>query len=153
MASVGRNERIQTSVVTRLPSHRERRFEHLREADYAVTSAPTSQYNCFAWVLGRTDDWVQAGDPERLDVLLELLHEAGFETCENASFESDMVKVAVFADSLGPTHAARQLASERWTSKLGNWEDIEHENLGCLEGDFYGSVVALLRRPRVATDP
>jgi hypothetical protein len=59
-----------------------------------------------------------------------------------------MEKIAIFADATGsPTHAARQLTSGRWTSKLGEAEDIEHE-LRAIEGDIYGTVVAILKRPR-----
>jgi hypothetical protein len=55
-------------------------------------------------------------------------------------------KIALFADANGlPTHAARQLANGRWTSKLGKAEDIEHE-LRDLEGNFYGSVVLVMAR-------
>lgn len=45
-----------------------------------------------------------------------------------------------------PTHAARQLENGKWTSKLGQLEDIEHE-LDGLVGDKYGIVVTILRRP------
>ena len=33
-----------------------------------------------------------------------------------------------------------------WTSKLGDWEDIRHE-LQDLEGEFYGSVALIMKRP------
>ena len=46
-----------------------------------------------------------------------------------------------------PTHAARQMPSGRWTSKLGFREDIEHD-LHAVSGDLYGTVVLLLKRPR-----
>ncbi|TAF36353.1 MAG: hypothetical protein EAZ69_10585 [Oscillatoriales cyanobacterium] len=49
-------------------------------------------------------------------------------------------------DSNGiPTHAARQLANGKWTSKLGWLEDIEHE-LDGLTGDRYGVVGQILKR-------
>ena len=55
--------------------------------------------------------------------------------------------MAIFVDAVGvPTHAARQLASGLWTSKLGHSEDIEHD-LRALEGDTYGMVALLLKRP------
>jgi hypothetical protein len=60
--------------------------------------------------------------------------------------EPGFEKVALFADASGmPQHAARQLATGRWTSKLGRMEDIEHA-LRDLEGGIYGSVVLLLKR-------
>jgi hypothetical protein len=49
-----------------------------------------------------------------------------------------------------PTHAARQVAADRWTSKLGELEDIEH-SLRDLEGAVYGSVVQIMKRA-VPTD-
>jgi hypothetical protein len=53
----------------------------------------------------------------------------------------------LFADAAGiPTHAARQLTSGAWTSKLGNAADIEHE-LRALEGEIYGVVALILKRP------
>jgi hypothetical protein len=44
------------------------------------------------------------------------------------------------------THAARSLPNGRWTSKLGNGEDIEHITLAVLEGDLYGKVRVFLKR-------
>jgi len=52
----------------------------------------------------------------------------------------------MFARAGAPTHAARQLPSGRWSSKLGPMEDIEHE-LQDVTGSVYGSVVLVLKRP------
>jgi hypothetical protein len=71
----------------------------------------------------------------------------GYAACADESVEPGFEKVALFADPEGvPTHAARQLPTGRWTSKLGQSEDIEHE-LRALEGPIYGTVVAILKRP------
>jgi hypothetical protein len=57
------------------------------------------------------------------------------------------IVIALFADKNDfPLHAARQLPSGRWTSKLGELEDIEH-GLRDLEGDAYGTVVLIMKRP------
>jgi hypothetical protein len=62
------------------------------------------------------------------------------------SVEPGLEKVAIFADERGrPTHVARQLASGRWTSKLGRLEDIEHD-LRDLESEAYGDVVQVMQR-------
>ena len=45
-----------------------------------------------------------------------------------------------------PLHAARHVPSGRWTSKLGELEDIEHA-LDGLEGTEYCSVVQIMKRP------
>jgi hypothetical protein len=71
----------------------------------------------------------------------------GYMLCDHEQLETGFEKVALFADPLAvPTHAARQLANGRWTSKLGQAEDIEHE-LRALEGAIYGAIVLLLKRP------
>ena len=46
-------------------------------------------------------------------------------------------KVVLYADGNEWTHAARQLPSGRWTSKLGDYEDIEHDTLDGFE-EHYG---------------
>jgi len=46
-------------------------------------------------------------------------------------------------------HAARQLPEGRWTSKLGELEDIEHA-LHDLTGTVYGSVVLVMKRALLA---
>ena len=44
------------------------------------------------------------------------------------------------------TRAARQLASGRWTSKLGNEDDIEHDTPDDVAGGVYGNVAVIMRR-------
>lgn len=70
----------------------------------------------------------------------------GYEPCESSDFESGFEKIAIYATPDGePTHAARQLPNGKWTSKLGRWEDIEHE-LDGLTSEMYGSVKQILKR-------
>jgi hypothetical protein len=65
-----------------------------------------------------------------------------------------MDKVALYMTSDGEiSHAARQLPSGRWTSKLGAYEDIEHNTLAAIEGDAYGMVAQILKRPRSSDQP
>ena len=47
-----------------------------------------------------------------------------------------------------PTHAAWQRPDGRWTSKLGDNEDIIHDKLDGLAGPKYGTVTVFLKRPR-----
>lgn len=52
-----------------------------------------------------------------------------------------------FANEQGiPQHAARLQPNGKWTSKLGELQDIEHR-LRDLEGEVYGSVVLVMKRP------
>ncbi|HEX4644075.1 MAG TPA: hypothetical protein VH598_00545, partial [Verrucomicrobiae bacterium] len=47
------------------------------------------------------------------------------------------------------THAAIQTEDGKWRSKLGDFEDIEHNLLSSLEGTWYGTVTSkFLKRPR-----
>ncbi len=70
----------------------------------------------------------------------------GFEPCSSEEIEPGFEKIAIFANAQGiPKHAARQLATGRWTSKLGKMEDIQHD-LRDIEGELYGAVVLLMKR-------
>ena len=82
-----------------------------------------------------------------LEAFCEAFATIGCERCFDDVFEPAFEKVAIFVDQSGvPSHAARQLPTGKWTSKLGRMEDIEHE-LRALEGGTYGSVALILRRP------
>lgn len=71
---------------------------------------------------------------------------------DNGRYERGFEKIAIYAKDGKPTHVARQIGADRWTSKLGRGVDIEHDNLERLAGDSnseYGSVVKfLVRRKR-----
>lgn len=133
-------------------------FPDLARTGYRLTSSPSAIYNCIAWAAGRSDDWWWP-DPDGFDywppdapreatlAAFELvLGMLGYSPCADAELEPNWEKVAIFALSGCPTHAARQLPSGRWTSKLGPDDDIEHELHG-LTGPCYGTVALILRRP------
>ena len=82
-----------------------------------------------------------------LDAFQAAFVSLGYSTTDADVPETGYDKVAIFADVAGrPTHAARQLPTGRWTSKLGQAEDIEHD-LRALEGDVYGAAVLIMKRP------
>jgi hypothetical protein len=140
-------------------------FPRLQSSGYRVTSPPDDVYNCIAWAVGVTGAWWWPGDPERTywpaDVPREptlarirlLFATLGYEECVGTEHEAGFEKVAIFSSPVAkPTHVARQLASGRWTSKLGESEDIEHE-LRDLEGEVYGLVVLVMRRALPSSTP
>jgi hypothetical protein len=89
---------------------------------------------------------------ETLAAFQEAFASLGYSVCASDEWENGFEKVALFADAdSSPTHAARQRNSGRWTSKLGEIEDIEH-SLRDLEGAEYGSVVLVMKRPRAAAE-
>jgi hypothetical protein len=137
-------------------------FPKLQTAAYSITSAATRDYNCIAWAAGDTRRWWwPEDDPENdaiywppgaaleetLDAFVAAFALLGYLSCDNETPEFGVEKVAIFADPDSiPTHAARQLPSDRWTSKLGFLEDIEHE-LHDVAGEAYGTVAVVLKLP------
>jgi hypothetical protein len=94
------------------------------------------------WPPGVSEEWT-------LDSLTTAFATLGYLPCDNPTLESGFEKIALYADATGePTHAARQLPSGAWTSKLGDLEQIEHSRLEALEGQEYGKAVRFLKRPR-----
>ena len=84
---------------------------------------------------------------ENLDSFIAEFESLGYEVCDDCTFENGFEKVAIYVGFSGvPTHMARQLASGKWTSKLGREIDIEHHTTEGLEGNSYGKVAQALRR-------
>ncbi len=138
-------------------------FPRLRQGEYRVTSEPTPRYNCIAHAIGKDDAWWwPEGQPqaywpieqneESIETFVQAYSKFGYTVCDSRDLEPGFDKIAIYADeSSYPTHAARQTPEGRWTSKLGEWEDIEHDRLEALEGlagksPGYGSVSVVLRR-------
>ncbi len=70
--------------------------------------------------------------------------------CDNDKLEEDYEKIAIYMmpDTGTVRHAARQLGSGKWTSKLGPYKDIEHNTLDCLTGTDYGIVAVIMKRKK-----
>ncbi len=142
-----------------MSEHIERLFPSLHGTPYQITSPADENYNCIAWAAGdSTAPWWPA-DPERafwpagvvdeetLDAFRQAFASVGYEICASEEWEPGFEKVALFTDARGvPKHAARQLPSGLWTSKLGALEDIAH-SLHDLEGTEYGKVAVTMKRP------
>ena len=133
-------------------------FPRLVNGGYRVTSAPTSQYNCIAWAAARHDRWwwpdhpdgfwpPEAPPDETLGAFEAAFANLGYVRCNDDSLELCYEKIAIYASTAGvPTHAARQLHTGRWTSKLGHLEDIEHSSPDALISNCYGSPALIMRR-------
>ena len=137
----------------------EQEFPGLIEDNYRPTSPADVSYNCVAYAAG---DEARCWDPTshqyywppraprtvRVDSYVAAFSSLGYERCESEKCENGFEKVAIFVNKdARPTHAARQLPSGRWKSKLGADLDIEHD-LHALEGDLYGRVAVFMKRPR-----
>lgn len=146
----------------------EKYFPNLIDSGYSVTSPSTSEYNCIAWAAGDTEacwwpdpyhvGYWPSGVPrtETLESFIKAYealgyakaYEAlGYALCQYNKYENGFEKIAIYVNSSGkPTHAARQLNSGCWTSKLGSLEDIEHNTLDSLIE--YGKVAAIMKKPK-----
>jgi hypothetical protein len=143
----------------RLEIHKEIRFPNLAATGYQITSPTTPSYNCFAWAAGEDQRWWNPLEPENpyywvdgvpaeltISAFIQAYGTLGYKPCEDPSFEASCEKIALYATPDGEvTHATRQLRTGKWTSKLGRWEDIEHELEG-LVCEMYGSVQQILKR-------
>lgn len=133
-----------------------RHFPRLATGAFQVTSPATPTYNCVAWAAEDVHRWWwpapdsywPPGAPaeETLHAFRAAFETLGFEVTASHEPEEGLTKVALLADNGAPTHAARQLANGRWTSKCGQNIDLEHA-LFDVEGPLYGTVALILRRP------
>jgi hypothetical protein len=142
------------SAAERIEGH----FPGLRGKDWRITSGADSRYNCIGWAVGDTArrwwpadaaegfHWPEGLErTETLAAFMAMFALVGYAPCNTAEAAPGQEKVALFCLNGTPTHAARQLPGGRWTSKLGRWEDIEHD-LQDLCGETYGSVAQVMRR-------
>ena len=141
----------------------------LSTSNFEVRSPEDIAYNCIAWAA--EDDsrrwWPVDGsmphnwpdgvtyseDPE---AFIEAYATIGYPRCQDGDLELHLEKVALYGkeDLLGRMkikHAARQQPGGRWTSKLGDFEDIAHSKPDDVGGGDYGEVVCYLSRPRQGT--
>ena len=152
----------------RLPPGTESEFPGLTRDLYAVTSEESCDYNCVAHAAGDSTRWwwpdpyhvyywpdAVAGE-QNVPAFAGMFGLLGYVGCPDGSREPGFEKVAIYCYPQAaemPSHAAIQLDSGRWSSKLGSAEDIEHVTVKCLEGDppayasGYGKAVKFLRRP------
>ena len=139
-------------------------FPNLNQQNHEITSEGARSYNCFAWAAGETKvRWdpdimgqyywppgVERG--ETREAVVAAYQTLGYEECVDASLEVGFEKIAIYEHADGTaTHATRQLTNGKWTSKLGDFEDIEHDTLDCLDGPLYGRAIIYLKRKSTLT--
>ena len=133
-------------------------FPNLQPGEFYETSPKTEDYNCIAWAADDQDRWWWP-DPNNywpqevlrvviLDAFIEAFRGLRYEPCMDGSLEEGFEKVVIYVKGVAPTHAARQLSSGWWTSKLGREWDIVHKRVEDVEGAVYGQAAQFMRRPR-----
>jgi len=142
-------------------------FQKLKNVRWKIRSPQNDRYQCIAWAACRTDCkvwpnpsppetcWPESVDPDNyVENFVAAFATFGYEPCGNdVGFELGYQKVAIYADENREVqHMARQgLLGSGWLSKIGDYEDILHPDVYCLESDLYGHFELALRRPwRVA---
>ncbi|MEL7353907.1 MAG: hypothetical protein AAFN38_20965 [Cyanobacteria bacterium J06560_5] len=143
--------------------HLEQQFPNLARDGYTITSPDTIDYNCVAWAAEANEEWWwpdameqeywPAGIPreETLPAFIAAFKTLGYEVCDGTSIETGFQKIAIYADAQQiPRHVARQLANGKWTSKIGQYEDIQHKTLEALTGEApaYGTVAQIMKKPQ-----
>lgn len=137
-------------------------FPNLTDENHELTSPKTIKYNCIAWAATNTQRWWQPGvfwpvessrDDHGIGALVLAFKKLGFDECSHGALEDGFEKLAIYGSALAYTHAARQLANGKWTSKLGQLEDITHDTPEVIAGSDYGEVVQFIEREIVSQAP
>lgn len=141
-----------------LPADKEGSFPRLASEGYVVTSPSTFEYNCIAFAADDHENWWWPDDTgmgfwpvgvpreETIEAFVEAYALLGYEKCGNGAAEIGFEKIAIYAEKGVPTHAAKQLPDGRWKSKLGAWEDIQHNTVSGVCDSIYGQVAQFMRR-------
>lgn len=137
------------------------RFPNLAGDGLEQTSPEDELYNCIAFAADDTNNWWwptdywPLGAPRLLTLaaFVAAYEMVGYAVCADGTFAATHEKVVIYCDAVGvPTHAARQLDSGHWTSKLGGFWDVRHATPRGVEGPAYGTAVQFLSRPIVSPD-
>lgn len=140
-------------------------FPNLDPTNHTVTSPCDRRYNCTAWAAGenvrkwwpdrRNIGFWPPGVPreETMDAFFQAYGTLGYKPCFTDTLEDGLEKMALYGvrnrdGSVSPTHAAIQLPTGQWSSKLGDLEDISHLTPGAVTGPVYGEVIYYLSRVR-----
>ena len=116
---------------------------------FLVTSPQSRAYNCIAYAYGdlsraywpsKTFYWPNhIVRSEHLNSFIDLFNSIGYVLCDNGILEPGFEKVAIFGLNQNTTkHAAKQLLTGQWSSKLGANYDVSH-NIQSMEGGIYRS--------------
>jgi hypothetical protein len=129
-------------------------FPHLAADDYCIIAPPDSSYNCIAWSVSNTNQWIWDqvdsvygdGDGTASIADFDAFYQATQSLTPTDQPNSNTL-VALFAKGTNPTHAALtssfppSCGQIPFTSKLGKQWAISHD-LNQLEGgSVYGNIV------------
>ncbi|MCY4276579.1 MAG: hypothetical protein OXE81_01915 [Gammaproteobacteria bacterium] len=130
-------------------------FPKLASEGFHIVEQASRRYNCIAYAAGDTTDWWWPGRywppwatvNHKIESLEELFAGLDYGECDDDSFEAGYEKVVLYVSFGRFEHAARQVPTGRWRSKMGRGPLIEHLSPESLAGGVYGSPTAYMRRP------
>jgi hypothetical protein len=144
----------------------EHELPYLTATSCEITSKASKQYNCIAWAArDEINNWWPdpwgigywpSGAPRAVtvDAFMQAYGTLGYKLCYDGSLVVGLEKIAIFGTgpegSEVPTHAALQLESGEWTSKLGPFEDVRHKTVDAVNGPIYGKVICFMSHLRPA---
>ena len=144
--------------MAKLPHHKESKWPHLASEGYSKESVETWNYNCIGFAADHDDEWWWPDQhgigiwPKGVkrevtrEAFIAAYESIGYEECKSPDLEKGFDKVVIYLLNGIPTHATKQLRDGRWKSKLGPWEDIEHNTLKAVEEYIYGKAAIYMRR-------
>lgn len=166
MAALGAGKWLRLGRAGRGTPYSLQYFPRLDDGNHQTTSPAATRYNCIAWAAGIDNlnvwpsgaeglrdepavTWLEGiRNDECIEAFVDYFASLGYALCNGPDFEEGFLKIAIFAKDGNPTHACRQLPSQKWTSKMGyDGVDIEHNDLECIAGDRYGTASVFLKRP------
>src|SRR5262249_28811913 len=122
-------------------------FPGLKDVSWRKSSRPDRKYNCIAFAAGdESNFWDPVGRfwplgvrrSHDLDAAIDAFRARGYHLCADGCLEAGIEKIAIYEQRGYWKHAAIQLATGGWKSKLGAEDDIEHATPEALLGDLYG---------------
>ncbi|HOB70603.1 MAG TPA: hypothetical protein PLD55_06520 [bacterium] len=134
-------------------------FPNSQKEPFTETSPATNSYNCIAWAANDNSKWYWPENhcywpegvekKETIDSFIKMFSTFGYEICSDGLCEEGIEKIVIFSDENGkPTHAARQIDENFWTSKLGREIDVSHTLNAMCNGDYGNPAVFMKRRKK-----
>ena len=107
---------------------------------YEVIAPASEKYNCIAWSVGVTDQWLWPDDGS-LEAADRLNGRFGYHRLATLDY-SPGDKILVYGVNGVVRHQCRMVNGE-WTSKIGQDVVIRYREAGALSGPDYGSPMAV----------
>jgi hypothetical protein len=145
---IGLNEEIKLGYYPNLMEGKNFEFTSLR-TDMPEFYSDGESYNCVAWALGEIE-WLEMSRFIKKFNLKPPYNESaygyakvfeeyyGFEFCDNGEFEAGYEKIVLYEKEGSFQHIALLKENGKWTTKFGDFEDVEHNAIEDIAYEGYG---------------